>query len=135
MKKNAVTMAQLIRAKKAADKARTEAMDLQNQYDKQTVLPKVRALTGMYLVYPQNCYSCPEKPSDYWDTYARVTGSDGCLLLMTEVFVDSRGVGTIHTNKRLVTFDGTIPDGWQKTTKARYLREVRRVLRLAGIKP
>lgn len=128
-------MAQLIRAKKAVDKARIEAIDLQNQYDKQTALPKVRALIGTYLVYPRNCYSCPEKPSDYWNVYAKVTGGDGCYLVMTEVFVDSRGVGTIRTNRGLNTFDGNIPDGWQKTTKARYLREVHRVLRLAGIKP
>lgn len=41
-------------------------------------------LVGKTFKY-RNCYSCPEKPSDYWWMYAKVTrmGDDGLLYLTT----------------------------------------------------
>ncbi len=30
------------------------------------------AFVGKVFVYRDNCYSCPEKPDDYWDIYVKV---------------------------------------------------------------
>jgi hypothetical protein len=34
------------------------------------------ALLGKYMKYPKNCYSCPQKPSDYWTVYRRILRMD-----------------------------------------------------------
>lgn len=39
----------------------------------------------------RNNYSCPEKPSDYWFMYRRVTGADGVRLTTIDFYKDQYG--------------------------------------------
>lgn len=99
-------------------------------YNRETVMPIIRKLVGRYLIFRRNCYSCPTKPSDYWDCYCRVDRADGRVLHVTEASVDSRGVGTIE-RKQLVCFDGILPTGWAMSSKGAFDRAVRKVMALA----
>jgi hypothetical protein len=63
---------------------------------------KNEKLIGTYLMYRNNCFSCPSKPSDYWNNYCLVIGATYYSLEVLEVFKDSHGEITITTK--------TIPD-------------------------
>lgn len=58
-------------------------------------LEKNRALVGKCFKYPNNCYSLPKKPSDYWPVYQKITSADygGCNAM--EFQTDSHGGITI----------------------------------------
>lgn len=42
-----------------------------------------KKLVGRYFKY-RNCYSCPEKESDYWWLYVKVTGADASFQFQTD---------------------------------------------------
>ena len=69
-----------------------------------------RQHVGRYFKY-RNCYSCPEKPSDYWWLYIRVTGLDrDGSLQYTECQIDKYGEITIKAKKHMYWLtDGYIP--------------------------
>ena len=67
-----------LRAKRAA---------LQNEEFRENILPKLRTMVGETLAYRRNSYSCPEKPSDYWDVFRivlRVIEKDGWAWLVCQ---------------------------------------------------
>lgn len=128
--KQRVTAEEVAAAKAAVDDARKRAMKLEDTYNRETVMPIIRKLVGRYLIFRRNCYSCPTKPSDYWDCYCRVDRADGRVLHVTEASVDSRSVGTIE-RKQLVCFDGILPTGWAMSSKGAFDRAVRKVMALA----
>lgn len=71
----------------------------------------------------RNSYSCPEKPSDYWWLYAKVTHMDADGLLWTKDFqTDCRG----DINIRL-SHMGYHMQGWTKITQAEFDRAWKRL--------
>ncbi len=59
---------------------------------------KARALEGRYFKY-RNCYSCPEKPSDYWWLYAAVTGVKDGSAHSLQFQTDKYGQVIVETEK------------------------------------
>ena|ERR1700728_1930252 len=48
----------------------------------------------------RNCYSCPEKPSDYWWLYAKVQSMDGAGMLTAFTFqIDKYGQHEMKINR------------------------------------
>jgi hypothetical protein len=112
--------------------ARKRHMQAQEEHFETHIAPKLQRMVGQHWVYRRNCYSCPEKPSDYWDVYGRVDGVDGASLILTVAYVDSYGKPTLH-RESAVSFDGEMPTKWEKTTAKAFNTEVRRVLALLGV--
>lgn len=100
------------------------------------VLPKIEAMIGKAFVYLRNCYSCPQKESDYWSTYRllqAIVRKDGyAIAIYKECFIDSRGMAMIHTVLDVVQGEAQMPrSGWQRyptrlfwTNHARAAREL-----------
>lgn len=95
----------------------------------QETLPALKKLVGTTHVYRKNCYSCPSKPSDYWDVFFKVLAviakpeTSGAYLILEEVHIDSYGVPVwtvksewIHT-KGMRT--GVVPCKASEYTKAK----------------
>ncbi len=56
-----------------------------------------RRLIGKCFIYPRNCYSCPEKESDYWPIYMRVLGVEEHAWFRTiQIQCDKDGKVTIE---------------------------------------
>jgi len=53
----------------------------------------------------KNCYSCPEKPSDYWWLYKRVDSTEGTFLKVKMFQTDQYGKTTIELNNMLMSVD------------------------------
>lgn len=49
------------------------------------------ALVGRFFKYPTNCFSCPEKPSDYWSIYRRVVKNKNGKTVAVSFETDNRG--------------------------------------------
>ena len=60
-----------------------------------------RALVGRTFRY-RNCYSCPEKPSDYWWVWRVVEGTDGFGLRVRDFAVDKYGEFTMRRERILI---------------------------------
>ena len=69
---------------------------------------KHKAMVGKCFKYPRNYYSCPQKESDYWPVYYKVTratkDSARCIVFST----DSNGKIEIEGDARLLN-SGTVP--------------------------
>jgi hypothetical protein len=74
------------------------------------------ALLGKTFKY-RNCYSCPERPSDYWPLYAKVTkvDKDGYLKVFT-FETDKYG----HINIRVDDHKYHMSDGYQPISATEY---------------
>jgi hypothetical protein len=125
-------MTDLESAAEALAEARKRHTQAQEEHFETHVAPKLRAMVGRHWVYRGNCYSCPEKPSDYWDVYGRVDGVDGASITLTVAYVDSYGQPTLR-RESAVSFDGELPTGWEESTAKKFDAEVRRVLGLLGV--
>ena len=70
----------------------------------------------------RNCYSCPEKPSDYWSLYAKVTkvDKDGYLKVFT-FETDRHG----HINIRVDDYRHHMNDGYKPIPAAEYARALK----------
>lgn len=67
------------------------------------------ALVGKCFRY-RNCYSCPEKPSDYWPLYAKVQRIDKHGYLTVFTFeTDKDGAVRIKTEKFMMSMSGYEP--------------------------
>lgn len=71
----------------------------------------------------RNCYSCPEKPSDYWWLYIRVTGllKDGSVEC-TEFQTDKYGEVTVKAKKQMYL----VRDGCRPISKSEFDRAWKR---------
>lgn len=74
-----------------------------------------KKLVGKCFRY-RNCYSCPEKPSDYWWLYMRVTKADGYWLYAQQFQVDKNGACSFDPKRMLHNVDGN----YEPITKAAY---------------
>jgi hypothetical protein len=76
-----------------------------------------KALVGKCFRY-HNCYSCPEKNTDYWWCYRQITGLDEYGdLLSWEFQIDKDGKVEIDPSSY---FGRQVDDGWQPITKAQF---------------
>ena len=84
-------------------------------------------LVGKCYVYEKNCYSCPEKPSDYWNEYARLVAyKDGTAY--AETFCVTKD-GEFSFTPKTVWSDVKERTGWKTIPKKNYLRAKRSYLR------
>lgn len=67
----------------------------------------LRLLVGRYFKYPKNCFSCPEKPSDYWPIYRRVVLNEGGNPISFEFQTDKYGRVETKTEE---LFHGSSPE-------------------------
>lgn len=109
----------LLDAEAAELAARKRKNSLQEKFDQLVLRPQLLALVGKTFKYPKNCYSCPEKPSDYWPVYAQVVkAGKGTLLETIQFETDSRG--DFHYRKHL--WIGEPGSGFVPCSKSEYLR-------------
>lgn len=60
------------------EEQRDDVMEQINKIRSREDAVRSHALVGRAFVYRGNCYSCPDKPEDYWAVFYYVTGtSDG----------------------------------------------------------
>lgn len=116
------------------DRARKAMDQIDQTHFLSKVLPSLEKLVGQAFVYRRNCYSCPTKKSDYWDTFRKVvaciakTESSGAWLVSEEFHIDSQGVAT-HTHRRdWIHSWGVMPTGWQACTLREFNQEKQRTL-------
>ncbi len=76
----------------------------------------------------KNCYSCPEKPSDYWWMYIRVTGLKEGVLVVQKFQRDSRGMIAIETDE----YYHQMLCGCQEITKHQYEKAFAKIMKDAG---
>lgn len=92
-----MTEKERLEAERAAINQRLDAI---RDQEKKKELPDKLARVGKCYVYRRNCYSCPQKESDYWDTFYRVLAyceaSDAHVVLKTDIC--AYGKATISTD-------------------------------------
>lgn len=71
-----------------------------NEMNEQENQRKYGRLVGQCFVY-RNCYSCPEKPGDYWNVYIRVNKVVGCYVDVLLFEIDNAGRITIDPSRTL----------------------------------
>ena len=59
-------------------------------------IPELKKYVGRFFKYPKNCYSCPEKKSDYWDDYYRILDFVNDTFIVENCYVDSNGKAVIQ---------------------------------------
>ena len=91
-----------------------------------------KAVLGKCFRY-RNCYSCPEKPSDYWWLYARVVKVSGQDVICFEFQTDRYGEIFIRPDRRCYR---RMVDGYQQITLTEYRAAWKRTAkRIAGFTP
>lgn len=65
----------------------------------------------------RNCYSCPEKESDYWYIYTMIRSADGHKLRAHEFQVDKNG--RVEINAKAEYFR-SLTDGWREIPDTEY---------------
>lgn len=76
-----------------------------------------KKLVGKYFKY-RNCYSCPEKPSDYWYLYKRVIGLGKTGLITEEFQIDKDGKCSACFNKGSYSY----MTGYTEISRSEYLK-------------
>lgn len=122
-------------------KLRSELDKADQQEFRCLAIPKHRDMVGKAFVYRRNCFSCPTKPSDYWDCFRLVRdmqvakGEAYLHLIFEEISIDARGRSTLSIGSDIVSglkegFGG----GWvpckvseYRSQKAKVLREMQRL--------
>ena len=117
------------RAEHVAAVAREKWQTMRNELDEQEAGPKRRQLIGRCFKY-RNCYSCPEKPSDYWWLWFRATGTSGWMVTGPKIQCDSNGKIDIE-RYAAIAVDGTLDPKYVQVSRREYDRETRKILALA----
>ncbi len=85
-------------------------------------------LVGKCFTY-RNCYSCPEKPGDYWQSYCRVSGITGATATVLEFEIDKDGMIRIHHERCIPA--GMLGSSWKEITRAQFSKQAARCLKAA----
>ena len=85
-------------------------------------------LTGKCFAY-RSCYSCPEKPSDYWHTYVQVLSVDGSYVNALCFEIDKNGMVSIEPSKTIPA--AMLGRDYKSVTKAQFDKARRRCLETA----
>lgn len=75
------------------------------------------AVVGKHFKY-RNCYSCPERPSDYWWLYLRVIEAKGGRLKCFAFEIDKYGKISVETKNSLYH----VRDGYRPISAKEYRR-------------
>lgn len=121
----------------ATESIKSQILELQRQREEieaaeftEQELPRIMALLGKSYVYRNNSYSCPERPSDYWDVFrkvVRVVPRDGAAwLLFEECSIDKNGKPSLSVEASL-TRRADWGQGWKSCTAKEYESNRRRV--------
>lgn len=78
---------------------------------------------GKHFKY-RNCYSCPEKLSDYWPIYAKVLSVDKDGYIQALQFETDK-YGNINIKVRDQAYHMGNGDGWTEVTKTEYTRALK----------
>lgn len=83
---------------------------------------RATALIGKFFKY-RNCYSCPEKPSDYWYLYRAVSGQkrDGALVGW-DFQQDKYGAITIKALRHEYALSMGSDSGWREIERKEFIR-------------
>lgn len=98
-------------------------------------LPKAKALVGTACVYRRNCYSCPEKPSDYFDVFRKVLDclidmdSCGVHFICEEIQIDSHGSASLKLVDEWAYRKDPFGTGWGKCSLGEYNSQRIKVVR------
>jgi len=106
-----------------------EVEDLKREIEKEETYPRLVSLIGTGWKY-RNSYSCPQKPSDYWNVYRKILAvKPNCSALVAEFSTDCHGEMTAKT--KWECHPRWFPDSWTQCTdkeiNAAYARLVGRV--------
>lgn len=103
------------------------------QLEEMELAPKRKALLGKCFKY-RNCYSLPEKPSDYWFLYLRVMAISGSTAICQKFQIDKDGKLELDLRHRKFHPEGLITDGsnYIPISEAEFLRAKRRIKRLVN---
>jgi hypothetical protein len=80
-------------------------------------IPELKKYIGRFFKYPKNCYSCPEKKSDYWDDYYRILDFVNDTFIVENCYVDSNGKAVIQIETKFEYGDGRKPFPYWKEIK------------------
>jgi len=109
------------------ERSRIEAAAFESE-----TLPQLRALQGHAFAYRRNSYSCPSKPSDYWDVFRLVlhvvASHGGAWLICQECQIDKDGKPTLTLESRYVGAGHDYMSGWQPCALNEYEENYQRVL-------
>lgn len=103
--------------------ARKVLVEAQERYHKEAVEPKLRALVGKCFKC-RNCYSCPEKESDYWWLYLCITGIDAEGAVEGVKFQTDKNGKLKVEQETLFMHDGTMQSGYVEITDAEFKKAV-----------
>jgi hypothetical protein len=87
---------------------------------------KFGGLVGKCFTY-RNCYSCPEKPSDYWQSYCRVSSITGAYATVMEFEIDKEGMIRIHPERCMPA--NMLGSSWKEITRAQFNKQAARCLK------
>lgn len=85
-------------------------------------------LVGKCFTY-RNCYSCPEKPSDYWNSYCLVSRITGAYATVLEFEIDKDGMIRIHHERCIPA--SMLGSSWKEITRAQFNTQAARCLKAA----
>lgn len=123
--------------KKTLKQLKKESLELTREINRieeeeiqKVCIPELKKLVGKYYAYRKNAYSCPEKPSDYWDVFRKIidwveSNERGFHFIYEEFSIDSNGKISLeveetyaYTNKE---WWGKIPfSGYEEITSVEY---------------
>lgn len=111
------------RLKQTIETTRSQLLEIENA-DRDE---RNKKFVGRYFRY-RNCYSCPEKSSDYWWMYFRVIGVREGYLLVQKFQNDNRGRITIETDDMF----SVMLDGTQEIKKQQYEKAFAKTMEAAS---
>jgi hypothetical protein len=121
-------MDEIEKLKKQYDKLRQEIQRAEQREFIDEMRPKMLKLVGTFWKY-RNCYSCSDKPSDYWWAYRRVHGVRANGFVITEVQIDKYGTLTVNPKQYIHSNDGTM-SGWIRASKREWDKNLSRAGKL-----
>jgi hypothetical protein len=89
-------------------------------------------LVGKYFKV-RNCYSLPEKPSDYWWLYAKIDHADGSLVCLTTFQIDKDG--RIEVEQEKIRHNSLV-NRYTEISKAEYTKALKKLKdKIIKVKP
>ena len=109
-------------------KLREQSNAILEKESKEKHIPELKKYIGQCFIYKNNCYSCPQKKSDYWDEFLMVIDfveANGYSYFILEKFrVDRNGEAQFKVVSEYFNADGRKPfDGWREISKKIYLQK------------
>ena len=114
-------------------KIKAEIYKIENEEIEKKQKPLLKKMVGKCFIYHKNCYSCPNKPSDYWDTFRKILEwidpkEQGFHFIYEEFQTDKYGKVSWIIDETPIYFNKEWWDknpfvGFKEITKQRYEKE------------